>query len=290
MNDFDGKVAVITGAASGIGLGLAEKAAGEGMKVVLADIEEKALAAAEQHLKSSGAITLALRTDVSKMGEVEALATKALGTFGSVDLLCNNAGVSMRPRTRRVWECTVGDWQWILDVNLFGVIHGVRTFAPIMLDQGSEGHIVNTASVAGLVSGSRLGVYKASKHAVVSISETMFHELREANARVGVSVLCPGFVATRISAAARNRPAELTTGPDTSTPAERAFEAAYDKAQQDTTRESLPPIAVAEEVFDAVRERRFYIVTGARNFLPGIRARADDVRALRNPSSAQPRF
>ena len=289
MNDFNGRVAVITGAASGIGMGLAEKAAGEGMKVVLADIEEQALAEVERHLKSNGATTLALRTDVSKIGDVEALARKALDAFGSVDLLCNNAGVTMRPRTRRIWECTVGDWQWILGVNLFGVVHGVRTFTPIMLDQGSVGHIVNTASVAGLVSAPLLGVYKASKHAVVSISETLFHELREANAKVGVSVLCPGYVATQIGGAARNRPAELTTGPDTSTPAERAFESAVDKAQQDTTRDSLPPIAVAEEVFDAVRQGRFYIVTGATNFLPGIHARADDVRALRNPSPPQPR-
>ena len=282
MKEFKGKVAVITGAASGIGLALAEKASSEGMKVVLGDVEEPAPAAAERHLQASGATALAVRTDVSKIDEVVALASATLDAFGSVDLLCNNAGVTMRPRSRRIWECTVGDWQWILGVNVFGVAHVIRTFTPIMLDQGYESHIVNTASVAGLVSGPRLGVYKSSKHAVVSISETLYHELREVDAKVRVSVLCPGPVATPIGSAARNRPEELRTGPDTTTPAERVEEEAADKAQQ----ESVTPSAVAEAVFAAVREDRFYIVTGAANFLPEIHARADDVRALRNPRSS----
>ena len=225
MNNFSGKVAVITGAASGIGLALAGKAASEGMRIVLADVEEPALTEAEQHLRADGATALAVKTDVSRIEDVEALASATLDAFGSVDLLCNNAGVTMRPRSRRIWECTLGDWQWILGVNVFGGIHGFHAFTPIMLDQASEGHIVNTASVAGLVSGPGLGVYKSSKHAVVSIPETLYHELRELDAKVGVSALCPGPVATPIGSSARNRPEELQTGPDTMTPAERAEEA-----------------------------------------------------------------
>src|SRR5947209_9479118 len=168
MKDFQGKVAVVTGAASGIGRALAEKSAQEGMKVVLADVEESALRQAEEELKTSGAEVVAVRTDVSQAQEVEALAQQAFATFGAVHLLFNNAGVGAGTT---VWESSLADWQWLLGVNLWGVIHGVHFFVPRMLAQDSEGHIVNTASSAGLVASSGLGMYTVSKHGVVTLSE-----------------------------------------------------------------------------------------------------------------------
>src|SRR5215213_2544837 len=206
MKEFSGKVAVITGAASGIGRGLAEACAREGMKVVLADVDEAALAQAERELKDAGAEVLAVRTDVSKADDVEALARRALDAFGAVHLLFNNAGVGAGTT---VWESTLADWEWVLGVNLWGVIHGVRTFVPLMLEQADECHIVNTASMAGLVSGPALGVYKVTKHGVVALSETLCCELAIMRSKIGVSVLCPGGVNTRIMDSERVRPAGL---------------------------------------------------------------------------------
>src|ERR1044071_1599934 len=206
MKEFAGKVAVVTGAASGIGRGLAEACARERMKVVLADVDESALAQAERDLKDAGAEALAVRTDVSKAGDVEALARRTLEAFGAAHLLFNNAGVGAGTT---VWESTLEDWQWVLGVNLWGVIHGVRTFVPLMLKQADECHIVNTASMAGLVSGPALGVYKVTKHGVVSLSETLQCELALMKSKVGVSVLCPAGVKTRVMESERNRPEEL---------------------------------------------------------------------------------
>ena len=176
MKEFKGKVAVITGAASGIGRAIAERCAREGMKVVLADIEEEALSQAEEEMKAEGATVLAALTDVSKAGDVEALAQKTLDTFGAVHLLCNNAGVL--PGRDFLWERTLNDWEWVLGVNLWGVIHGTRVFVPVMLEQGTECHIVNTASAAGLLSIPYLGIYNVTKHAVVALTETLHRELR----------------------------------------------------------------------------------------------------------------
>lgn len=209
MREFAGKVAVITGAASGIGFALAERAAGAGMRLVVADVEEPALARAEAMLRAAGATLRAVPTDVARAPDVEALAQATLSAFGAVDLLCNNAGVSL-PRT--VTSASLADWEWILGVNLWGVIHGVRTFLPIMLAQGTEGHVVNTASLAGLVAGT-LGPYSVTKHAVVALSESLYYTLAGQGAKVGVSVLCPGYVVTRIAEAARNRPAGGSAGP-----------------------------------------------------------------------------
>ena len=209
MKEFKGKVAVVTGAASGIGRALADRSVQEGMKVVLADVEVEALAKTEAGLKSSGATVLAVPTDVSQARDVAALAQKTLEVFGAVHLLCNNAGVGTEAA---IWESTLEEWEWVMGVNLWGVIHGVRAFVPHMLAQDTECHIVNTASMAGLISGPGLGAYKVTKHAVVSLSETLYHELAERGARVGVSVLCPGIVNTRIMESARNRPGRpLTT-------------------------------------------------------------------------------
>ena len=195
MKEFQGKVAVVTGAASGIGRALAERCAQEGMRVVLAGINEQTLMQASQELQAIGASVLAVQTDVSKAADVEALAQKAFDTYGAVHLLFNNAGVGAGIS---LWESTLADWEWTLGVNLWGVIYGIRAFVPRMLEQDTEGHIVNTASIAGLVSGPGLGIYRMTKHGVVTLSETLYHELALRGAKVKVSVLCPGFVNTRI--------------------------------------------------------------------------------------------
>ena len=210
MKEFQDKVAVVTGAASGIGRALAGKCAALGMKVVLADVEESALWQAEYELQVSGAQVLAVRTDVSQADEVEALAKITFETYGAVHLLFNNAGVGAGTT---VWESSLADWQWVLGVNLWGVIHGVHFFVPRMLAQDSEGHIVNTASSAGLVSSSGLGIYKVSKHGVVTLSETLALELAAHGSKLKASVLCPEFVNTRIFDAERNRPQALQNAP-----------------------------------------------------------------------------
>ena len=197
------KVAVITGAASGIGRGLAERFAVEDMRVVIADIEEVPLAELEADLKANGATVLAVRTDVSNAAEVENLAAQTLETFGAVHILCNNAGVVC---SRPIWEHTLADWEWVLGVNLWGVIHGIRAFVPRMLTQGDACHIVNTASILGLVGGGGEGIYKVSKHGVVVLSETLADELAQKGANIQVHVLCPGWVRTGILDSARNRP------------------------------------------------------------------------------------
>ncbi|HSM76404.1 MAG TPA: SDR family NAD(P)-dependent oxidoreductase, partial [Bryobacteraceae bacterium] len=196
MKEFRNRVAVVTGAASGIGRALAVRFAAEGMKVVLADVEEPALQAAAQELRDAGAAVLALRTDVSQEADVEALAVRTYEAFGGAHIVCNNAGVASR--TVPSWEQTSADWQWVLSVNLWGVIHGIRAFVPRMLSSGGEGHIVNTASLAGLTSSPGLAPYNASKHAVATISESLYFELLAVPSSIRVSVLCPGWVNARI--------------------------------------------------------------------------------------------
>jgi NAD(P)-dependent dehydrogenase (short-subunit alcohol dehydrogenase family) len=284
MRDLKGRVAVITGAASGIGRGLAERCAHEGMKVVLADVEEAALVKAEEELKASGASTLAVLTDVSKPDDVEALARKTLDAFGAAHLLCNNAGINGGLFT---WESSLADWQWIMGVNLWGVIHGVRTFVPIMLEQGDDCHIVNTASMAGLLS-APAGIYAVTKHGVVSLSETLFHELALSDASIGVSVLCPGYVNTNIAKAGRNRPPELQNEPSVkmereklaATPAAEAVR----QANVAALREGMSPLQVADEVLAAVREKKFYILANAGPFRAMAHTRLEDVKQERNPT------
>ena len=206
MKEVAGKVAVITGAADGIGRGMAEAFAAAGMKVVLSDVEEPALAETTQALRDDGADVHAVVTDVSKPEQVQALADESVRRFGAVDVLCNNAGIAMP--TPSSWETSLDDWKWIIEVNLMGVIHGVRSFVPIMLEQGSESHIVNTASIAGLVAGGDIASYAVTKFGVVALSEHLYLELEQAGAKTKVSVLCPGFVATNIMDSERNRPAD----------------------------------------------------------------------------------
>ena len=272
MEDLQGKVAVITGGASGIGRAVADKAAAEGMRIVLGDIEAGPLKLAVDDMPSTGAEVLGVVTDVSDRASVEALRDAALERFGAVHLVHNNAGIGLGGP---IWEVTEEDWRWILGVNLWGVIHGVATFTPLLLEQG-EGHIVNTASIAGLIVAPFLGPYNATKQAVVAISETLFKDLQTVAAPVGVSVLCPGFVQTRIAESERNRP---EWAPD------RDVEGAEELrgVVQDMVDGGIAPTTVADRVIDAVRTNTFYILTHPE--LDGaITTRFEDIVQGRAPS------
>ena len=275
MKEFRDKVAVITGAASGIGRALADRCVQEGMKVVLADVELEPLTKTEASLKASGATVLAVRTDVSQARDVEALAQRTLEAFGAVHLLCNNAGVAAEAA---IWESTLAEWQWLIGVNLWGVIHGVHVFVPLMLAQETECHIVNTASLAGLISGPGLGAYKVTKHGVVTLSETLYHELAERGAKVKVSVLCPGSVNTQLMESARNRPGHLPP-PQPHGPESRAL---WEAIRQDM-QAGMPPIQVADAVFTALRKDQFYILTHPDS-KEAVRRRMEDILQERSPT------
>jgi len=275
MQDFEGKVAVVTGAASGIGRGLAERFAQEGMRVVLADVEAPALDAAVLELRRAEHQVIGVRTDVADPASVERLAQQALQAFGKVHIVCNNAGVA--GGRGLIWESSLQDWRWLINVNLWGVVHGVRTFLPIMLGQDEPGHVVNTASAAGLLPGS--GIYGVTKHAVVSLSETLYAHLQLIQAKVHASVLCPGFVRTNIPDAARNRPAELQNKNEPPlNPIEEAIRARIAQA----FAAARPPAEVADIVLDAIREERFWITT-TEDFDEAIRGRVDGILARSNP-------
>jgi len=277
MKDFQGKVAVITGGASGLGRAMAERFAREGMSIVLADVEPNALAKAEAEMKAAGAKVIGVRTDVSNAIEVEALAQKTLAAFGGVHLLANNAGVA---EGGKVWENTVADWEWVLGVNIWGVIHGVRVFTPIMLKQQSEGHIINTASVAGLISPPGMGIYCVSKHAVVTLSECLHHDLAQQTDKLKCSVLCPAYVPTGIADSGRNRPADLNETRQKSA-ADLALDASLKKAVQSG---KLSAADVAQKVYEAVRDERFYILTHPK-IKASIQWRMEDVLQDRNPTN-----
>ena len=205
MKEFKGKVAVITGAASGIGLAIARRCVREGMRVVLADVEQSALEQAEKSLTAMGGVVKPVLTDVSKPEQVEALAKEAVKAFGAVHLLFNNAGVGAGAS---IWETSLADWEWVIGVNLWGVLHGIRVFVPIMLDQDTDCYIVNTASVAGLLNHNFCASYQVTKHAVVALSEHLYLTLTQQGSKIKTSVLCPGFVRTRIISSSRNRTVE----------------------------------------------------------------------------------
>jgi NAD(P)-dependent dehydrogenase (short-subunit alcohol dehydrogenase family) len=275
-----GRVAVVTGAASGIGRALAERFAREKMKVVLADVEEPALAEATRALTKRGAKALGVPTDVSSAADVERLAAKARDAFGAVHVACNNAGVITGGT---LWESPLVDYAWLLDVNVWGVINGIRTFVPILLEQ-EEGHLVNTASMAGLTSLPFSGIYHMTKHAVVALSECLYHELRVKGARVGVSLVCPEGVATRIDEASRNRPAEQRgPGAGGATPEGELVM----KALAETVRRGVAPEVIAERTLAAIREDRFYVLPddGWRRMAE---TRSEDVRLGRNPTLSVP--
>lgn len=257
MRLFRDKIAVVTGAASGIGRAMALRFAAEGMKIVLADIEVAALRQVQRELVSNGAQALAIVTDVASAESVEALANRTLEAFGAVHILCNNAGVGSP--TGPVWERTLADWKWIFGVNVWGVVHGVRTFVPLMLKQGGEGHILNTASINGLLPSPLLAAYCASKHAVFSISESLFAELAICGSQLKVSVLCPGAVGTRIADAERNRPSDLINpdglgiGDKDTLPGRRRRTG------------HLSPSVVADLAFEAIKDERFVVFTDSEH-------------------------
>lgn len=273
MKAFKDRVAVITGGAGGIGRAMAERFATAGMKIVLADVEGGALNRAAREMRAAGHQVLAVRTDVSKAASVAALARKTLAAFGGVHLLCNNAGIYPPDRFSPVWEAPLEDWQWALDVNLYGIVHGIRAFMPIMLASGAEGHVVNTASLAGIISGSGSAVYGATKHAVVRLSEAMYASLREQRAKVDVSVLCPGVVQTGIFQSERNRPGKLR-----GVGAPSKYKSLGDIPMQN----AMAPADVAEQVFNAVRRRQFYVIT-TTGYDDAIRDRMEAILARRNP-------
>jgi NAD(P)-dependent dehydrogenase (short-subunit alcohol dehydrogenase family) len=275
MKNFTDKVAVVTGAASGIGRALAEAFAAERMRVVLADIEAGRLEEVAVEMRGSGAQVLAVVTDVSKAAEVEALAQRTLDAYGSVHVVCNNAGVFTAGVS---WEAPVEDYEWVLGVNVWGVIHGIRTFVPIMLRQGTEGHIVNTASMAAVTNGPYSAPYYMSKHAVLSLSESVYHELRMRGAKVGISALCPELVATNINKASRNRPASLQRkgGP----PAESD---SVEAALNSFIMTGSPPATIAQRVIQAIRDERFYVLSEDA-WHRSCETRLDDIRLGRNPT------
>jgi NAD(P)-dependent dehydrogenase (short-subunit alcohol dehydrogenase family) len=276
MKVLKGKVAAVTGAASGLGRSMALAFAAEGMDVALADVDQEGLLKTQEGVGGHGVKSTTLRVDISKAAEVEAFAERTMKELGAVHVVCNNAGVSP---LGSVWENTLADWQWILGVNLWGVIHGVRAFAPRLIAQ-NEGHVVNTASVAGLISPPGSGAYNVTKHAVVTLSESLYHDLRERGSDVGVSVLCPAYVPTRITESERNRPRELLV-PEKSDQT-LAREAMLRKA---VASGKISADQVAQAVVAAVKEERFYILTHPR-IKGAIRARMEDIleeRAPRNP-------
>ena len=277
MKDLVGKVAVITGAGSGFGREFARIAASERMKLVLADVQQDALDGAVGEARASGAQAVGLRVDVASAADVQRLAERTMKEFGAVHVLFNNAGVAGGGGF--VWEASLKDWQWVLGVNLMGVVHGIRSFVPLMLKQDCECHVVNTASAAGLVSAPLMAAYNVSKHGVVTLSETMFHELRAAGAKVGVSVLCPAFVPTNIGQSERNRPAALTeVAPPTASQI-----AARQRAEKAVGSGRLSAAEVARMTFEAVREDRFYVITHPK-MLASVELRLQDIGTQRNPS------
>jgi NAD(P)-dependent dehydrogenase (short-subunit alcohol dehydrogenase family) len=277
MKTFAGRVAVVTGAGGGLGRELALRFAREGMKVALADVDGAALAKTEAELKAAGTAAVAVCGDVSNGADVEALAARTLDAFGAVHIVCNNAGIAP---LGVVWENTVADWQWTLGVNLWGVIHGVRVFTPILIRQDDEGHIVNTASVAGLIAPPGMGMYNVSKHAVVALTETLHHDLAARGTKVKCSVLCPAYFPSGIAGSERSRPAALREVRD-KTAEDLAREANMRKAVQSGR---LSAADIANRVLEAVRDERFYVLTHPR-ILPAVEARMRDILEGRNPGS-----
>ncbi|MFD1556204.1 SDR family oxidoreductase [Paraburkholderia silviterrae] len=273
---FEGRVAVITGAASGFGRAFAQQAASLGMKLVLADVDAAALEETVKALRAQNVQAIGMRTDVRDPAQVDALAQAALDAYGKVHLLFNNAGVGSGGF---VWESSARDWDWVFGVNVMGVANGVRSFTPIMLKQGERAHIVNTASVAGLLAPPAMAVYNASKHAVVALTETLYHDLKNVSEQVGCSLLCPAFVPTGIANAERSRPDDLRNV----APPTRSQQAADLQLQRAVRSGRLTADDVAKTTFDAVREGRFYILTHP-GILPSVKLRHEDIETLRNPT------
>jgi NAD(P)-dependent dehydrogenase (short-subunit alcohol dehydrogenase family) len=280
MSHLQGGIAVITGAASGFGLESSRIAARLGMKVVMADVQADALATAQREIEGLGAQVLPFRLDVSKAAEVEALAAATVARFGTPNLVFNNAGVGAGGL---IWEHTARDWEWVIGVNLMGVAHGVRVFTPLMLaaaqkDPAWRGDIVNTASMAGLLNAPNMGVYNVSKHAVVSMSETLYQDLALVTEQVHAHVLCPFFVPTGIHKSERNRPADMPAVKPTKS--QLIAQAMSDKA---VTSGKVSAAQVAQWVFDACADNRFYIYSHPKS-LGSVQVRLEDIMTPRNPT------
>ena len=281
MSTLQGGTAVITGAASGFGLEASRIAAARGMNVVMADVQQDALDRAAAEIRSLGVTVLAQRVDVSKAAEVEALGAATQQRFGAPNFVFNNAGVGAGGL---IWEQTAKDWEWVVGVNLMGVAHGVRVFTPPMLaaaaaDPSWRGHIVNTASMSGLINAPNSGIYNATKHAVVAISETLYHDLGLVTEQVHAHVLCPFFVPTGINQSARNRPSELADN----APPTRSQQIAMAMIGQAVTKGKVSAAEVAQFVFDAMDENRFYIYSHPRS-LGSVQVRLEDIMTPRNPT------
>jgi NAD(P)-dependent dehydrogenase (short-subunit alcohol dehydrogenase family) len=254
MKELRDRVAVVTGGASGIGLGMARALADAGAKLVLADIEEEPLSAATKALREAGAEAVGVRCDVSDASSVDALRDETLSSYGAVHVLCNNAGVG-GGNPAPIWDQPTEEWDWVMGVNLDGVIHGIQRFVPVMVEQGVPGHVVNTASIAGLVNGA--GIYGVTKHAVVALSEAMYRDAQARGLPIGVSVLCPGWVNTRIHEAERNRPEAPR---ETQAPLDPIVQQMRDFVVQQI-QQGMDPKDVGRQVVAAIRENRFYILT-----------------------------
>jgi NAD(P)-dependent dehydrogenase (short-subunit alcohol dehydrogenase family) len=279
ISDFQGKTAVITGAGSGFGLACARIGASLGMQLVLIDVQQDTLDAANAELQAAGAQTLVFRLDVSNAAQMEAMANSVKSRWGAPHLVFNNAGVGSGGL---IWENTVKDWEWVLGVNLMGVVHGVRLFTPMMLEAAAQdaawqGHIVNTASMAGLLNPPNMGVYNVSKHAVVALSETLYQDLSLVTGQIGASVLCPYFVDTGISQSFRNRPADMEGKPTRSQQVQHAM---ISKA---VASGKVSAAEVAQLLFDAVANNQFYIYSHPKA-IGAVQTRLEDVLQSRNPS------
>jgi NAD(P)-dependent dehydrogenase (short-subunit alcohol dehydrogenase family) len=277
VEEFTGKVAVVTGAGSGMGRAFAARFALEGMHVVLADVQEDALDGAVEELRAAGHTVLGVLTDVSRPEAVQHLAQTALDAFGKVHVVVNNAGVEGY-MDGPIWEATDKDWEWTTGVNFWSVVHGVRTFLPILLAQGEEGHLVNTASMTAVVRAGNM--YSITKHAVLALTEIVYAQLQERHARIGVSVLCPGMIATRLFQGSRNRPAELRNERE---PSGAAQGEEHRRMMHDRLQAGTPPAEVAEILVRAIRENRFYVLTD-HEWDDRIRTRTDDILQARNPA------
>ena len=282
LNDFKDKTAVLTGAGSGFGLECARLGAKLGMRLVLVDVQQDALDKAAQEMREAGAEVLARRVDVSSADAVDALGHEVAARFGAPHLVFNNAGVAAGGL---IWETSVRDWEWVLGVNLMGVAHGVRVFTPMMLqaaqaDPSWRGHIVNTASMAGLLAPPNMGVYNVSKHAVVALTETLYQDLALVTDQVSASVLCPFFVPTGINRSQRNRPAQLQEGTAKPTRSQLIGQAMSDKA---VGSGKVSAADVAQRVFDAVAANRFYIYSHPKA-IKSVQTRLEDILLARNPT------
>jgi NAD(P)-dependent dehydrogenase (short-subunit alcohol dehydrogenase family) len=279
VKELEGRVAVVTGGASGIGRGMVEAFVAQGMNVVLADVERPALDKAVEELRASGAQVAGVECDVSKPESVDHAASAALDAFGAVHVLCNNAGVAGGGPVA-TWEASLDDWSWVMGVNLWGVVHGIRSFMPILLEQPEGGHIVNTASMAGLIGGA--GIYGVTKHAVVALSESLWSELAQRGAKVGVSVLCPGWVNTRIMESERNRPEAPRQAPGADAPQLEAMR----QMVEGLIKGGLDPRKVGQIVVEAIQSDRFYVLTHPWQNM--IEARMQNILQDRDPVGVPP--